>query len=247
MAIARVFSPSTTHPQTRTQNPDLDTMQGGSSGIGYGLKYQVRWLVHISNPNNSRSQSSARFLNEFRVFVRRLDVYPTSKPIPTTPVFSPRLSASKKKTRLDQSIDRLSIVSFLVGSEFDRVCICRCIWFGFLRAGLSSCARACFPTRVRSGISLRVPLTSESSPLSTLLVIYGSGIFLSYTIELVHYGMGIPIYFYYAFSVSEWNNRVNNAFLSFQFSKIFIPSIFFSRKANHMKRQYGRFPSCTAS
>ena len=78
-------------------------MQGGSSGIGYGLKYQVskpsKTLTHPS-----KSQFTSQDLFDFWISVlfsvSRLDAYPTLKPTQITPAFSPVLSVSKKKTRL---------------------------------------------------------------------------------------------------------------------------------------------------
>ena len=58
-----------------------------------------------------------------------------------------------------------------VGSECKLSWIHRCIWSGFPLVELNLCARACFRTRMRSGISLLVPSISESFPRSTLLVI----------------------------------------------------------------------------
>ena len=70
-------------------------MQGGSSGIGYGLKYQVD--PQNLDPTNF-SRLGVEVLN-LTFYARRQDAYPMSKRTRITPASLPEPSVSGKKMR----------------------------------------------------------------------------------------------------------------------------------------------------
>lgn len=154
-------------------------MQGGSSGIGYGLKYQVQPKTLNLCVFSNRLSDSLKLETLILMVCTRQDAYRMWKPTQIIPASSPGRWVSKKKMRLsfncwfDFVCCKFCTRDLSLLSEM-KSAITRCTWFGFPRLGLSSYARACFRTLTRSGTSLLVPTTSESSPPSTLLVFDGS-------------------------------------------------------------------------
>lgn len=150
-------------------------MQGGSTGIGYGLKYQV---IHSINQSINQYDFTPNF-NQIHLHLLnyRHDVLRMWKPIQITPVSSPALSVSKKKMRFHLNTWSRICICLLFRFWFDwievyiYVCVCfRCIWLGFRLVVRNLFARVCFRILMRFGTLLLVLLINVSSPLFFLLV-----------------------------------------------------------------------------
>ena len=134
-------------------------MQGTSTGIGYGLKYQVKsptlsLSLDSLNPNLVSNSSLTGSMH-----CRRQSRHRSHQ-------FHRRHSQPQRRKRgLSSQFLFWYRCVYLAWFWMKWCFFLRCIWFGFHRAERNSCARVCSRIRTRSGTSLLVPLISAFSPL----------------------------------------------------------------------------------